>query len=212
MTASEQPENWGELGPAMRVLNERQRLFVRALLLEKPGYGAATNALTARPDTARPAKPRRNPKKPTRCCGTTASSLLIAEEAKKVIRGIGHAEAVSALLNMVRDPEHRDHARAVDMIMRRVDPEVNKYSVDVTHRVDDPDREALEEIRALRKLGTARDKLLELYGPNGLDRLESLGSRRHSPPCCAGQDSRGQGDRTRGDRWLTTTHPIPRDC
>ncbi len=41
------------------------------------------------------------------------------------------------------------------MVLKRVDPEVNKYSVDVTHRVDDPDREALEEIRALRKLGTA---------------------------------------------------------
>ena len=60
------------------------------------------------------------------------------------------------------------------MIMRRVDPEVNKYSVDVTHHVADPDREALEELRALRKLGTPREKLLELYGSNGLDRIETL--------------------------------------
>ena len=44
----------------------------------------------------------------------------------------------------------------------------------MTHRTEDPDRAALEELKALRKLGTPREKLLELYGPNGLDRLEIL--------------------------------------
>ena len=173
MTATEQPENWGELGPAMRVLNERQRLFIRALLAEKPGYGAATNAFR-KAGYGKTSKAATQSKEAHKMLRDDRIIAALAEEAKKVIRGIGHAEAVSALLNMVRSPEHRDHARAVDMIMRRVDPEVNKYTVDVTHRVDDPDREALEEIRALRKLGTARDKLLELYGPNGLDRLEAL--------------------------------------
>ena len=75
---------------------------------------------------------------------------------------------------MVRDPEHRDHARAVAMVLDRVDPVISKQSIDVTHRHEDPDRMALEELKALRKLGTTRDKLLELYGPNGLDRLEML--------------------------------------
>ena len=173
MTATEQPENWGELGPAMRVLNERQRLFVRALLLEKPGYGSATRAYR-KAGYGKTSKAATQSKEAHKMLRDDRIIAALAEEAKKVIRGIGHAEAVSALLNMVRSPDHRDHARAVDMIMRRVDPEVNKYTVDVTHRVDDPDREALEEIRALRKLGTARDKLLELYGPNGLDRLEAL--------------------------------------
>ena len=37
-------ETWGELGPAMKLLTQRQRDFVRALLLEKPGYGALVNA------------------------------------------------------------------------------------------------------------------------------------------------------------------------
>ena len=36
---------WGELGPAMRVLGSRQQAFVRAFILEKPGYGAVTRAL-----------------------------------------------------------------------------------------------------------------------------------------------------------------------
>ena len=152
MTTPEQ-ENWGELGPAMRVLNERQRLFVRALLMEKPGYGAATDAFR-KAGYGKTSKAATQSKEAHKMLRDDRIIAAIAEEAKKVIRGIGHAEAVSALLNMVRDPEHRDHARAVDMVMRRVDPEVNKYTVDVTHRVDDPDREALEELRALRKLGT----------------------------------------------------------
>jgi hypothetical protein len=38
------PETWGELGPAMKALNERQREFVRYLVTEKPGYGALTRA------------------------------------------------------------------------------------------------------------------------------------------------------------------------
>ena len=38
------PETWGELGPAMKVLNERQREFVRHLVTGKPGYGALTRA------------------------------------------------------------------------------------------------------------------------------------------------------------------------
>lgn len=66
--------------------------------------------------------------------------------------------------------------RGVTALLDRVDPIVSKHSVDVVHRREDPDRAALEELKALRKLGTPRTKLLELYGPNGLDRLEALES------------------------------------
>jgi hypothetical protein len=75
---------------------------------------------------------------------------------------------------MIRDASHRDHARAVGMLLDRVDPIATRHDMVVTHRHEDPDRMALEELKALRKLGTAREKLLELYGPNGLDRLETL--------------------------------------
>ena len=47
MTA-EQEQTWGELGPAMRALNARQQAFVRAFILEKPGYGAITPFLAGR--------------------------------------------------------------------------------------------------------------------------------------------------------------------
>jgi phage terminase small subunit len=165
-------ETYGELGPAMKSLNERQRAFVRFLVTEKPGYAALTRAY-------RKAGYGKNSKAATLSKDAHHMSrderviAAIAEESRKVIR-VGHPEAVAALFAMIRDPEHRDHARAVMGLLDRVDPVATKHSIDVTHRTIDPDQEALEEMRAARKLGATRDKLLELYGANGLDRLEAL--------------------------------------
>lgn len=166
------PETWGELGPAMKALNERQRAFVRFFVTEKPGYAALTRAY-------RKAGYGKNSKAATLSKDAHHMSrderiiAAIAEESRKVIR-VAHPEAAAALLNMIRDPAHRDHARAVMGLLDRVDPVQTKHSIDVTHRTIDPDQEALEEMRAARKLGATRDKLLELYGANGLDRLEAL--------------------------------------
>jgi hypothetical protein len=97
----------------------------------------------------------------------------IAEEARKLLRG-GAPDAVKALLNLVRDPEAKDHARGIAMVLARTDPEVQQHDLQVTHRVLDPDAEALEELRAARALGATREKLLELFGGNYLPRLERL--------------------------------------
>ena len=59
-------------------------------------------------------------------------------------------------------------------MLGRTDPEITRHDMQITHRVLDPDQEALEELHALRSLGTSRDKLLELFGGNGLARLERL--------------------------------------
>ncbi len=158
--APAESEGWGEVGPAMQRLNERQQKFVRALLVAKPGYGAATKAYRAA--GYRAAKPARE-----------AFSLIrnpkvieaISEEAKKLTRGIGHAEAVAALFNMIRDPKHRDHARAVASILDRVDPVMSVQKIDVRH-VDMTTEAMVERIRELAlKLGLDPTKLL---GANGL--------------------------------------------
>jgi hypothetical protein len=80
------------------------------------------------------------------------------------------------LHNMIRDPQHRDHGRAVLALLDRVDPIVSKQNIEVTHRLIDPDQEALEELRALRQLGVSREKMIENFGGNGLARLERLES------------------------------------
>jgi hypothetical protein len=97
----------------------------------------------------------------------------VAVESRKYLRG-AHPEAVAALVNMVRDKKHRDHARAVMAIVDRTDPVIGRQQIEVTHKIVDPDQQALEELRALRQLGTPREKLLSLFGHNGLDRIEAL--------------------------------------
>jgi hypothetical protein len=74
----------------------------------------------------------------------------------------------------VRDPTHKDHARFVAMILDRTDPLESHQTIDVIHKHVDRDQEELEELRAVKQLGAPREKLLELFGGNGLVRLEAL--------------------------------------
>jgi phage terminase small subunit len=164
---------WGEYGPAMRALSAKQRAFVEFYLLEAPARGAQTNAAR-----------RAGYGTPKSSCFSMARSALqlirnpkvvdaINEEARKMLRAAA-PEATNALLNIVRDPEHKDHIRAVDMILKRTDPEVTTANINVSHRIVDADTEALEELRAARALGATRETLLSLFGGNGLSRLERL--------------------------------------
>jgi hypothetical protein len=169
-----QPDDWGAYGPAMKALpNDRWRAFVRHMVSDTKGYGAATRAAWAAGFGKTTTKPSTLSKLAYQLSHDERMIAAIAEESRKITR-VGHPEAVTALFNLVRNPEHRDHARAVAMVIDRCDPAITKQFVDVTHRHEDPDRTALEELKALRQLGTPRDKLLELYGGNGLDRLEML--------------------------------------
>ncbi|MEO6781841.1 MAG: hypothetical protein ABI407_11470 [Bradyrhizobium sp.] len=170
-----QPKDWGQLGPAMQALpNDRWREFVFALCTQKPGHGSLTRA-------ARTAKfgkgstPANLAKLAWKLSHDERAIAAIAEESRKLIR-VGHPEAAAAVLNLVRNPSHRDHMRAVAAVLDRADPieSQSRHSVEVLHRTVDPDVEALEELRALRHLGTPREKLLTLFGHNGLDRIEAL--------------------------------------
>jgi hypothetical protein len=97
----------------------------------------------------------------------------IAEESRKLLRA-GAPQAVKAVHDGILNPNHPAHAKFVAMLLDRTDPQESKQLVDVTHKVLDPDQESLEELRALRMLDTPRPKLIELFGQNGLDRLERL--------------------------------------
>jgi phage terminase small subunit len=170
MKALRKEETWGEMGSAMRALTEKQRKFVLAMLLDQgkrfgrlkrcaqlAGYSGTQLNVTAH-DLSR------NPK----------IIEALQEEGRKLIHGGIYADAVVAVRNLVQDAAHRDHARAVGMVIDRVHPLTTHHSVDVVHRHENPDQVALEELKALRQLGATRDKLLELFGPNGLDRIEAL--------------------------------------
>jgi hypothetical protein len=179
MNALARRETWGELGPAMRALPDQWCAFVEFYVLEtfrnsrKGNFGAQTYAARA----AGFGKPKTTPLNMARI----ASRLMrderiiaaIAEEARNMRRGAA-PEVVKAWLNMVRDPEHPGHARAVAMGLDRDEPLVSHQQIDVTHKHVDPVQEEIEELRAHRQLGTPREKLIELFGGNGLARLEAL--------------------------------------
>jgi len=167
-------QDWGELGPAMKALpNHRWRAFVEFYLLEKPGHGAQTAAARRAGFGTDRTKPINMARMASRLMADERMQAAIAEEARKLLRG-GAPEAAKALLALVRNPEHKDHARGISMVLARTDPEITRHDMHVTHKIVDPDVEALEELRALRMLGTTHAKLLEIFGHNGLDRIEAL--------------------------------------
>jgi hypothetical protein len=172
--------DYGQLGPAMKALpNDRWRAFVEFYLLEtyrnshKNNYGpqaaAARKAGFGGPKTP----PKTLAQIGWKMMRDTRMIAAVAEESRKLLRA-GAPEAVKAVHNGVRNPDHKDHARFVAMVLDRADPLESKQLIEVTHKVLDPDQEALEELKALRQLGTSREKLLELFGSNGLDRIERL--------------------------------------
>jgi hypothetical protein len=154
--------------------NQKWREFCYHLTTQKPGHGALTRAARAA-GFGKNSTPTNLAKLAWRLSHDERIIAAVAEESRKVIR-LGHPEAVAAVLNLVRNPKHRDHMRAVDAVLSRADPieSHSRHNIEVVHRTVDPDREGLEELRALRQLGTPREKLLDLFGHNGLDRLEEL--------------------------------------
>jgi hypothetical protein len=169
---SDQPDAV-EWGPAMRQLaNDQQRAFVFHLTREKPRRGALVAAARKAGYCAN-STPAIAAKFAWKLSRDPRVLAAITEESRKILF-CAFPEAGNALVNLIRDPGHRDHGRAIAMLLDRTFPAESRHTMEVVHKVVDPDTEALEELSALRQLGTAREKLLELFGHNGLDRLEML--------------------------------------
>ena len=163
-----------EYGPEMLALTPMQRKFVEALLTDpSPGLGILTRAATAAGYCAK-SQNRHNVTKLAHQVSRTPKVILALQvEARKVIRGRGYAVAVAAVMNLVNDPSHRDHARGVAMILDRVDPQQTHHLVDVQHHTAvDRDAEALAQYRACVAIGASPEKLKQLFGYSGLMRLE----------------------------------------
>ena len=165
--------DWGELGPAMKALpNDAWREFVYCYVTQKPRKGALVGA-ARQAGFCKNSTPATAAKLAWKMAHDERAIAAITEESRKILR-VAFPEGANALLNLVRDPDHREHGRAIGLLLERVFPAETRHNVEVVHKIVDPDSEALEELRALRKLGTSREVLLELFGSNGLDRIERL--------------------------------------
>jgi hypothetical protein len=120
-------------GPKMAALpTDRHRAFVRALYTVRPGHGAAVKAAKL----AGFGTPESSPQS----MATIASRLksdqrvleALEEEDKKYIRASA-PRAISALSRLIEDPQHKDHARGIGMVLDRVMPAENVLSVKHEH-------------------------------------------------------------------------------
>jgi hypothetical protein len=97
-------------------------------------------------------------------------AAIKAETARR-IRSLG-PEAIQALTEIMHTPGHKDQLKAVNVVLERIDPVATKIDAHVTHEIVDHRKDALGQLRALKALGVAREKLEELFGYTGLGILE----------------------------------------
>ena len=121
-------ETWGELSEAMRALpNDKWRAFVRHYCAD-PKFGAGARAYRAAGFNTQKAS-----QEAYHLLRDDRVITAIAEESKKILRGI-HPAAVNALANMINDSSHKDHARAVAMVLDRLHVIETRHDMVVEHR------------------------------------------------------------------------------
>lgn len=124
----------GELGPAMAALNAKQRLFVRALFESPKKHGAAVYAARVAGYGTSTSSVRSMASIAHRLSSDPKVQDAIQEESRKYVTTLGPL-AVRALKNLAGTPSHRDHGRALGMIVDRVLPTQSTHTVKVEHEV-----------------------------------------------------------------------------
>jgi hypothetical protein len=168
--------DWGKYGPAMRALSEQHRRFALALATDPTTmtgqtYGAFTRA--ARASGYKESNAANLGKMAYQLAHDDRIKLAVQELARTRVE-LAAPLVAEKYIALLQNEDARDHGRAVMAGIERLVPITTTQKIDVTHRLIDPDQEALEELSALRQLGTSREKLLDLFGGNGLSRLERL--------------------------------------
>jgi phage terminase small subunit len=141
--ADEAPPEWG---PSLLALTEKQRRFVAALFMAPRRKGRVTWAARAAGYGGPGAKNTVLRASGGRLMGDEKVKAAIIEYGQTKMRGMT-ADAVAAIEALVNNPGHRDHARAVGMIMDRADPVTTISQVNVTDNRDATPM-ALEKVMA----------------------------------------------------------------
>ena len=160
---------WGE---AMARLDPRRRAFILALYEQPRGHGAATNAARAAGFGTAKSSAMAMAQIASRLMHDDRVIAALEEEDKRRIRRAA-PRAIRALERLLENDEHKDHARAIGMTLDRVHPIETRHEVTVTHKIDH-DAEAVAELRMLKSLGVAHDKLVEVFGHTGISRYQRM--------------------------------------
>jgi hypothetical protein len=143
-------EEIARFGPAMRALpSDRWRTFVIALYRVPPGRGARVAACKAAGFGTTRTTAKTWAGIAHRLENDPRIQAAIKEEDQRQFRSLG-PRAICAIRELVENPSHRDHARALGMVLDRIIPPEVKLNVSEERRlvVSDPDK-VLERIAQL---------------------------------------------------------------
>jgi len=162
-----------EDGPAMKALpTDRHRAFVRAMYQVKPGHGAAVRAAKLAGFGTPESSPQSMATIASRLTHDKRVQAAFAEQDQLYIRASA-PRAIHALSSLIENPNSKDHARGIAMVLDRVHPAETRQVVDVHHHVDH-NAEAVAQLRMLKSLDVPRSRLEEVFGFSGLSRYERL--------------------------------------
>lgn len=129
-----EPIDGAEFGPAMQALpSDRHRAFVLALYQVKPGYGAQVRAAKLAGFGTTTSSPQSWSVIASRLAHDERIQAALFEEDQRRIRASA-PRAIRALGRLVETPDHRDHCRAIGMVLDRVHPVHTTHDVNVEHR------------------------------------------------------------------------------
>ena len=116
----------------MAALNEKQRSFVAALFEAPRKHGAAVFAARAAKYGTPTSSVQSMASIASRLCSDPKIQEAIQQESRKYITTLGPM-AVRALKNLLGTPAHKDHGRAVGILMERIAPTESTHLVKVEH-------------------------------------------------------------------------------
>lgn len=170
-----------EWGPAMQALpTEKQRAFVVAMFEVKPGRGAIMRAARQAGYGTATSSQKSISVIGSRLANDERIQLAMEEEGRRRFRTLGPA-AHHALKNLLLNPKHRDHSKAVLAFHEHAMPREMRHKHEHEHYHVDHENEAIEFLRKLKALGANREYLENIFGCNGLPRLEQKLSEKAKP-------------------------------
>jgi hypothetical protein len=172
------PENWSEFGPRIQALQEREKRFVWAYLINSMTEVGANGAQSARDagysDMSEGAKVR-------------AHHLLHRQDVQEAIQELAARElrglalpAIAALSSILKKADHPDRQKVALSVLSRLgmgeQNAVNlNFSGEVTINHTD---QALDDLQRYLDLEVPRPKLIEIFGYSGLERYEKMLAER----------------------------------
>jgi len=129
------PSDGAEWGPKMQALaTDRHRMFVLSLYEIPRGYGAHVKAAKMAGFGTATTSAKSWSVIASRLAHDEKILEAMREEDERRIRASA-PRAIRALQHLVEDPDHRDHGRAIGMVLDRVHPIETTHTVKVEHRV-----------------------------------------------------------------------------